>query len=322
MAEQHLEDRTRPIIPPLAGIAVALIAISTSSIFTRYAQALAPSLVIAAFRLSIAALLLWPFTLAKHRPTLRSLSRKQVLLTILSGAFLAIHFATWITSLEYTTVASAVVLVSMMPLFVALIAPFTIGESITPTILVGLILALGGSVIVGLSDTCTWQAGLLCPPLAEFVRGRAFLGDLLALAGAISGAGYMLIGRKIRPQIPLLPYISIAYGSAAVLLVLTMIGAGHSATGYPAEAYFWFLMLALLPQLIAHSTYNWALRYLSAAYVSITSLGEPIGSTILAFVLLSERPSGLMLAGAVFILAGILIASRRIQSHQSQTKKS
>ena len=316
-----MDMNTRPAIPPLAGIAVALIAASTSSIFTRYAQALAPSLVIAAYRLSISALLLWPFTLAKHRPALRSLTSKQVILALLSGAFLAAHFATWITSLEYTTVASSVVLVSTLPLFVALLAPLAIGESISRTIAVGLAFALSGSVIVGVSDACTWQAGLQCPPLADFLRGRALLGDLLALAGALSGAGYMLIGRKLRPQLPLLPYISITYGAAAVMLVLISFAAGHPATGYPAKAYLWFLLLALLPQLIAHTTFNWALRYLSAAYVSITVLGEPIGSTFLAFILLGERPTGLMLVGGMLILAGIVIASRRNPTPESQSKE-
>ena len=314
-----MEKSTRPAIPPLAGIVVALIAVSTSSIFTRYAQALAPSLVIAAYRLSISALLLWPLTLAKHRPVLRSMSRKQVLLALLSGVFLALHFATWIASLEYTSVASSVVLVSTLPLFVALLAPLTIGESISRMIAVGLALALSGSVIVGISDACTWQAGLQCPPMVEFLHGRALIGDLLALAGALFGAGYMLIGRKVRPQLPLLPYISIAYSAAAIILVLFMLSAGHAATGYPAEAYLWFSLLALLPQLIAHSTYNWALRYLSAAYVSITVLGEPIGSTFLAYILLGEQPTGLMLVGVMLILAGILVATRRNVAAQSQS---
>ncbi len=317
-----MKIQTRPIIPPLAGIAVALIAVSTSSIFTRYAQVYASSLVIAAYRVSISALLLWPFTLAKHRPVLRTLTRKQLLLALLSGAFLAIHFMTWITSLEYTTVASSVVLVSTTPLFVALLAPLTIDEPVTRTIVIGLILALSGSVIVGISDACTWEAGLRCPPLAEFMRGSALFGDLLALAGALSGAGYMLIGRKLRPQLPLLPYISLVYSAAAIILVLTTLGVGHSATGYPAEAYLWFLLLALLPQLIAHSTFNWALRYLPAAYVSITTLGEPIGSTFLAFLLLGEEPTGLMLLGGALILAGIAVASRRNQAPQSPSKES
>ncbi|HEY69277.1 MAG TPA: DMT family transporter [Anaerolineae bacterium] len=306
-----MESNPRPAIHPLLGILVAFFAASTSSIFIRFAQALAPSLVIAAFRLSIATLILLPFTLTKQRAALRHLNRRQIWLAMLSGFFLAIHFATWITSLEYTTVASSVVLVSMMPLFVALLAPWILGESLTPTIGIGLGLALIGSVIVGLSDACTWQAGLQCPPFADFVRGSAIKGDLLALMGALAGAGYILIGKKLRPHIPLLVYLNLTYGTAAIVLIGIMFGAGQSPLGYAPEAYFWFLMLALLPQLVAHSTYNWALRYLSAAYVSITVLGEPIGSTILAFLLLGEQPTALMLVGGVLILAGIVVASSR-----------
>jgi drug/metabolite transporter (DMT)-like permease len=317
-----MDENQRPTIHPLLGIAFAILAVSTSSIFTRYAQESAPSLVIAAYRLSISALILWPITIARHRPTLHSLTRKQTGLAILSGTFLAAHFATWITSLEYTSVASSVVLVSTLPLFVALLAPRVIGEMITPAVKVGLVLALSGTLIVGISDACTWQVGLQCPEVSEFLHGGALLGDLLALAGALSGAGYMLVGRKLRPHVPLLPYISISYGTAAVILVITMLGAGHPAVGYPTSTYFWFLMLALLPQLIAHSTFNWALRYLPAAYVSITTLGEPIGTTILAFILLDEQPAGLMLIGAVLILVGILIASSRARSTSPQGKVS
>jgi drug/metabolite transporter (DMT)-like permease len=306
-----MEPRPRPAIPPLLAILVAFFAVSTSSIFIRYAQAHAPSLVIAAFRLGIASLILVPFTLVRQREALCNLNRRQIWLSLLSGVFLAIHFATWITSLEFTTVASSVVLVSMMPLFVAVLAPWILGESLTPTIGIGLGLALIGSVTVGLSDACTWQAGLQCPPLADFVRGSAIKGDLLALTGALAAAGYILIGKKLRPQIPLLVYLNLTYGAAAIVLIAIMLGAGHSPLGYAPEAYFWFLMLALLPQLVAHSTYNWALRYLSAAYVSITVLGEPIGSTILAFLLLGEQPTALMLVGGALILAGIVVASSR-----------
>jgi drug/metabolite transporter (DMT)-like permease len=320
--EGDMDERNRPIIHPLVGIAVALLAVSTSSIFTRYAQDMAPSLVIAAYRLSISALLLWPITLVRHRQALRALTRKQIFLAILSGMFLAAHFATWITSLEYTSVASSVVLVATMPLFVALLSPWLIGESITPAIKVGLALALSGTLIVGISDACTWQQGLHCPPISDFLRDDALLGDLLALGGAICGSGYMLIGRKLRPHLQLLPYISIAYGTAAVILVVIMLGAGHPVVGYPGSAYFWFLMLALFPQLIAHSTFNWALGYLPAAYVSITTLGEPIGSTILAFILLGEQPTGWMLVGGLLILGGIVVASRREQSASPQGKES
>ena len=151
---------------------------------------------------------------------------------------------------------------------------------------------------------------ILCPGLDEFLRGRAFFGDLLALVGALAGAGYLLIGRRLRVSVSALTYVFVVYGMAALVLIGIMLVAGQSPISYPPMTYLWFVLLALVPQLIGHSTYNWALGYLSAAYVSIALLGEPIGSTILAYILLDETPSGLKIFGAILILIGIYVASR------------
>jgi drug/metabolite transporter (DMT)-like permease len=300
-----------PTIPPLLAIPFGIIAVSTASIFIRYAQVHASSLVIAAYRLTIASLLLTPLVLTRHRGELSRLNRREFSLALFSGLFLAIHFATWITSLEYTTVASSVVLVSTSPLWVALLAPITIKEPITRPIRSGIGLALVGGVIVGLSDSCAWTGGrILCPPASEFFAGKAFLGDLLALAGALAGAGYLLIGRNLRNKISLIPYIFLVYGMAAVILIAIMFLAGESPLGFPPKTYLWFLLLAIIPQLFGHSTFNWALRFLPASYVSITLLGEPIGSAFLAYFFLAEVPTALMIFGAILILSGILAASR------------
>lgn len=304
---------SHPPIPPALAIPFGIFAVSTASIFIRYAQAEGvSSLVIAAGRLLIAALVLAPIVLARHRTELRSIGRRELGLSLLSGFFLAIHFATWISSLEYTTVASSVVLVSTAPLWVAVLAPLTIKESVTRPVIIGMGMALIGGIVVGLSDSCTWgAAGILCPPLSDFVAGEAFLGDLLALAGALTGAGYLLIGRRLREKMSLIPYIFVVYGMAAMILVTLMFAAGETPFGYAPRVYLWLLLLALVPQLLGHSTFNWALRYLSAAYVSITLLGEPIGSAILAYFLLAEIPSALMLFGAALIMAGIYVASQK-----------
>jgi drug/metabolite transporter (DMT)-like permease len=300
----------RPPIPPLLAIAFAILAVSTASIFIRYAQREAPSLVIAAWRLSVATLVLAPIALTRQRAELRALKRSELGLALLSGVFLALHFATWISSLEYTTVASSVVLVSTTPLWVALLSPFTIKEPIGRFVLTGMILALVGGTVVGLSDTCTWEAGrLACPALSEFVHGQAFLGDLLSVSGAMAAAAYLVIGRRLRAKMSLISYVFLVYGMAAVVLVGIMLAAGLSPFGYSPGIYLWFVLLALVPQLIGHSTFNWALGYLSAAYVSITLLGEPIGSTILAFLLLEETPTVLKIAGGILILGGIYVAS-------------
>jgi len=301
----------RPIVPPLMALTFGILAVSTGSILARYAQGYAPSLVVAAYRLGLATLMLLPLVLWKYRPELRSLGRRELGLGLLSGFFLSIHFATWITSLEYTTVASSVVLVTTTPLWVALLSPLVLKEAINRPVRVGMFLALAGGVVVGLSDTCALgRNGLQCPPLDEFLQGEAFLGDLLALAGAIMAACYILIGRRLREKVSLISYIFVVYGMAAAVLVATVLLSGHKLLVYPSEAYIWFVLLALVPQLIGHSTFNWVLRYISAAYVSISLLGEPVGATILAYLLLGETPVALKIFGAILILIGIYLASR------------
>ena len=306
-----METPNKPAVPPLIAILFGILAVSTASIFIRYAQKEATSLVIAAMRLTIASIILIPIAATTHKRELTSLKRKDLWMALLSGVFLALHFATWITSLQYTTVASSVVLVSTIPLWVALLSPFTIKEPIRRAVIIGLVLALVGGAVVGVSDSCSVSVrGLSCPSLANFLHGRAFLGDILALCGAIAGAGYLLIGRKLRSKMSLVSYISLVYGMAAIVLVIIMLSAREAPFGYSSEIYLWLVLLAVIPQLIGHSTFNWALGYLSAAYVSITLLGEPIGSTVLAYFILGEIPTPLKLAGGVMILVGIYIASR------------
>jgi drug/metabolite transporter (DMT)-like permease len=301
-----------PVLPPALVLILGVGAVSTAAIFIRYAQAYAPSLVIAAFRLGIAALLLAPVALLRYRDELRSLRPTDLGFALLSGVFLALHFAAWITSLEYTTVASSVVLVTTTPLWVALMSPFTLREPLSRPVLGGMALALAGGMIVGLSDACTWgRGGLACPQLGEMLRGQAVLGDLLALFGALMAACYLQIGRRLRAKTSLIPYIFLVYGMAALLLVALTVLARQPLGGYPAPAYGWFVLLALVPQLLGHSAFNWALRYLSAAYVSVSLLGEPVGSTVLAYFFLDETPAGMKIFGAILILTGILIASRR-----------
>jgi drug/metabolite transporter (DMT)-like permease len=292
---------------------VAILAVSTASIFIRFAQREAPSLVIAALRLTIASLVLIPVALTRYRGELRALTRSDLLFGLLSGVFLAIHFATWISSLEYTSIASSVVLVSTGPLWVALLSPIFLKEPLTRPVLFGMTLALLGGLMIGLSDSCQLDGGLTCPPFSKFVQGKAFLGNILALAGAWAVAGYLMIGRRLRAAMALIPYIFVVYGSAAICLLVAMILAGQSPGGYSPLIYTWILLLALVPQLIGHTTYNWALRYLPAALVSITTLAEPVGSAILAFVILQEAPTRLIVFGGVLILAGIYLASRTRQ---------
>jgi drug/metabolite transporter (DMT)-like permease len=300
--------RSRLLLP--FALVTAIFAVSTSSIFIRFAQEQAPSLVIAALRLTFATILIAPIALLRHRQELKSLTRNELLLGMFAGLFLAVHFATWISSLEYTTVASSVVFVSTGPLWVALLSPLFLDEHISPAAVAGLCIAIGGGIIIGLSDACSWNHGLHCPQAGEILQGRVMWGNFLALAGAWAVSGYIIIGRKVRSKISLIPYIFLVYGISALALIIMMLAAGKSARGYSPQTYGWIFLLALFPQVIGHSTYNWALRYLPASLVAITTLAEPVGSAILAYWILSETPTTGILAGGLLILVGIYLAAR------------
>ena len=305
-----MNPRTRYLLP--IAIFVAILAVSTASIFIRFAQMDgAPSLVIAALRLTFATLLLAPLALSHHWDEIKRLTRTEWLLAVSSGIFLAVHFATWISSLEFTSVASSVVFVSTGPLWVALLSPMLLKEHVSRTAIIGLGLALVGGTIIGLSDACVWDAGLACPALADILQGPAMWGNFLALAGAWTVTGYLIIGRKLRAGMSLIPYIFLVYGIAAIVLIIIMFVSGNSPLGFAPQTYGWIFLLAVIPQLIGHSTYNWALRYLPAALVAVTTLGEPIGSAVLAYFILNETPTMAVLFGGAFILTGIYLASRK-----------
>jgi len=307
MTHDHKQSR---LILPFA-IAIAIIAVSTGSIFVRFAQLEAPSLVIAALRLGFAVVAIAPFAIIRYRSELRKLTRRDLLLGVLSGVFLAVHFAAWITSLEYTSIVSSVVLVSTGPLWVALLSPLFLKEQISRPVLIGMLLALFGGTIIALGDSCQISGGLVCPSMSGFLHGDALLGNFLALVGALAVAGYLMIGRRLRSGMSLVPYIFLVYSVAAVALYAAMLVAGQRPTGFSGMTYVWILLLALVPQLIGHSTFNWILRYLPTTLVAITTLGEPIGSAVLAYFILQEIPASLTLFGGFLILIGIYVSSRK-----------
>lgn len=292
-------------------------AVSTASIFIRFAQEQAASLVIAAGRLCIATLVLAPFVLIRSWGEIKTIPKRRFGLLALAGIFLGLHFATWITSLEYTSVASSVVLVATAPLWVALLSPLFLKEKINPVVFTGLVISLAGSLIVGLNSACVFSHGQLsCIPFGSMFSGSAFWGNVLALTGAFSAAGYLMIGRRVRNDLSLPVYTFLVYGMAALVLLIMVMLSGNSIAAYSAPTWLWILLLALIPQLLGHSTFNYFLKSLSAAFVSIALLGEPIGTVILSFLFLHESPSILEISGGILILVGIFVASR--SKNQSQ----
>jgi len=269
--------------------------VSTAAILIRLAQVEAHSLVIAAWRMTLATLILTPIVLVTRRSELRKLTRREWGSALVSGLLLALHFAAWITSLAYTSVAASVVFVSTSPIFVGLASHLLLHERLSRNMIVALLAATAGGVLIGLGD------------LGEGTH--QLWGDVLALVGAIAGAGYFLIGRRLRARLSLLAYVFPVYGTAAVVLMTILLASGLPAIPQHTQTWLWLLLMALGPQILGHSSLNWALRYLSATYVTIAILGEPIGSTLLAWWLLGEKPSPWAVAGGALTLVGIAIAS-------------
>lgn len=294
----------QPIIATAAGI----LFVSTASIFIRFAQAEASSIAIAAARLVIASIVLVPLALIRYRHEWLRLSRADLVKGFFSGVFLALHFATWISSLELTSVASSVVLVTTTPLWVAILSPIVLKEPIRRSVLLGLIISIIGGVIVGIGNTCSLQQGeFSCQ--AQVFSGQAMLGNFLALFGAWMAAGYMIMGRQLRKKMNTIPYTALVYGVAALILLVVVLWRAEPVLSYSQETYVWLIALGIFPQLLGHSLFNWALKYISAAYVSLTLLGEPIGTIILAFIFLKESPTLLEGVGAGLIMIGIVVGS-------------
>jgi drug/metabolite transporter (DMT)-like permease len=264
-----------------------------------------PAALIAAGRLGLAAIILLPIAWLRVGPELRRLKRRDLLLGIGAGALLALHFDAWIASLDYTSVASSVALVSTNPLWVAVLSLLLWGERPPRLTLLGVLLAVAGSALIGFSDS-----GGAAP--------NALLGDGLALVGALAVSGYFLIGRELRRRLSLLAYIWLVYTSAAIVLLAVALVAASAQqgerwgalAGYPPSAYGLLLLLAVGPQLLGHSALNWALRYLSATFITVALLGEPIGAALLALLLFREWFAPLQLLGFVLLLAGIVAAAR------------
>ena len=255
----------------------------------------APALVIAAYRLGIAALVVLPMAAANHRPVL--LTGKDRVALLFSGVFLGLHFAFWITSLDHTSVASSVLLVNTNPIFVGLGGWLILKETTGPRLVTGTAVALLGSAAVTLGD---WDQGQ-----------HALSGDLLAILGAVAVSGHLLIGRKQRQRLHLIPYIATVNTVAAVVLILLALTAGHAFTGYSLQTYLLFALLALGPQLLGHTSFNYALKRVSPSVIALILLSEPIASTTLAYLILHEAPPPAFFFGGPVILAGIFLAIRR-----------
>ncbi|NHN58614.1 MULTISPECIES: DMT family transporter [Halorussus] len=291
-----LEERT----PPMAALAVSVVAISTSAILVRFSDA--PSVVKALYRVVFTTLLLAPLAGTHYREDLRALSVRDAGVAVVSGVALAAHFATWFESLEWTTVAASVTLVQSQPLFVAVGAAVLLDEAINRRMVGGILVAVAGVAVMSLG-------GLLSG--AALAGARPLYGDALALVGALMAAGYVLAGRSLRQRVALVPYVTVVYSVCAVVLLGVALADGTTVapTAYPPEEWLLFLGMAVGPGVFGHTVINWALKYVESSVVSVTLLGEPVGSTLLALVLLDEIPDAYTVLGGAVVLAGIYVTA-------------
>jgi len=283
---------------PYAAIALAVVSVSFSAIFISWSTS--PFITIALYRLALASLILVPFVLV-NRATVLALSRKELLGMMGVGAILATHFTLWIGSLKLegvsVSVASSVILVTSHPLLVGLLSHFVLKERLNAWMALGIGLGFSGVVVIAFADSTA--------------RSASLVGDLLAFLGGVAAGFYFLAGRRLRQRIPLLAYAFVVYVTATGVLFLYALVLRESLVpvgDVPREMVL-FLAMALIPQIGGHTLYNWSLRWVPAPIVSLSLVGEPIGSSLLAWALLQQVPGIAVGIGGALALAGIYLTA-------------
>ena len=299
-AEQSLQVTLPETVPApvavYAALTFAVISVAFSSIFiTELEHAGVRPVIVALYRMTLATLFLLPASIKLRRDEIASLARRDLMLLSLSGFFLALHFLSWITSLQYIPIAASVMLVASHPLFVAIAAHFVLGESPTRRNLAGIGIGLLGTAVI-------------CYDGLRGI-GNALLGDGLAILGAVAMVGYFLIGRKTRARISLLGYATPVYASCSMFLLLWALATRENLTGYRNVDWLLFIALAIVPTILGHTVLNWAIKHVPASVVSISLLGEPVVAALLALAFFSQRPSRTTIAGGVLVLLGIYFAT-------------
>lgn len=283
---------------PYAAIVLAVVSVSFASIFITWSSS--QYVTIALYRLAFATAILLPFVLLR-RDRLRGISQRDTLLMAGVGVILATHFTLWIASLKAAgvavPVASSVILVTSHPILVGLLSHFILKERLNRMMTIGILLGFGGVVVIALADY-----GASAPTL---------VGDVLAFLGGVAAGLYLLAGRRIRQRVSLTAYAFVVYASATGVLFVYAIALGQSLTpvgDIPRELLL-FLALAVIPQIGGHTLYNWSLRWITAPVVSLSLIGEPIGSSLLAWAFLEQVPSAFVAAGAALALVGIYLTA-------------
>lgn len=283
-------------------LTIGVFAISTAAIFVRLVSLSADksglgfSLFISATRITLAALFLMP---AWPKIQWQTLQAGALPYAGAAGLCLAFHFAIWTTSLSYTSIAASTTIVTTNPIWVALLSWLWLKEKLSKRAIAGITIALAGGLTIGLADINT--SGIATNPL---------LGNFLALIGAWTASIYLILGREAQARgLSIGGYVAIVYSVAAAILLPMPLIFGIGYTGYPNLVYVYLLLMALLPQLVGHTSFNWAVRWMSPTIVTLAILFEPLGASIFGFLLFAEVPSAMVLVGAIVLLVGVAIAA-------------
>ena len=281
-------------------LALGIAAVSSGSIFIRLASA--PALTVAAYRVFWATLLLAPAVIRSPVRELVGLTRKEWYQLLFSGMALAFHFAFWIASLSYTSVASSVLLVNTTPFFVGLVSQWILRRPCSRFFWIGLGIAFLGCAVIFHKD---WTQ-----------TGVSLKGNTLAVLGAIAIAVYLLVGAQARQRLSLLAYVWPVYGAAALALIAACLIFSSPLLGFSPRTYLFMFLVGLVPQCVGHTTYNWSLRWLPPALVALLGLSEPVGASLLAFLILHESIAPIKLIGGGIVLLGIYLAARTEMKRQ------
>ncbi|RLL42132.1 DMT family transporter [Oceanobacillus piezotolerans] len=281
-----------PPFNPYIALIIGVISVSTSAVLVKLA-AEAPTAIIGFYRLFLATLIMAPIILTNYRHEFRLIQKKNWIFIILAGVFLALHFILWFESLNYTSVTSSVLFISILPLFAFLGTYLFLGERFSPGVVISMIIIIFGSVIIGWGDLQ--------------ISGLAFFGDTLAIFGAIAMTAYLLFGQQTRKHVSLITYTFIIYGISSLTLFLYNVILQNSFSGYSADYWAIFAALAIIPTFLGHSLFNWASRWLSNSTISMAIVLEPIGASILAYVILEETIASHQVLGGTIIIFGLLL---------------
>jgi drug/metabolite transporter (DMT)-like permease len=299
-APLYMNHRPQPPVPTPLILFIGVVAVSFSAILIKWSTA--PASVIGMYRLVLTVLMMCPFLIGRTKAFLQ-ISKREYVILALSGLFLGLHFLFWIGSLKYTSVASSMIIISLEPIFVMIGAYMLFRERTSLKGALCTAIAIVGAALVAWGDIG--------------VSGSALFGDALSLLGTIAVSGYMLAGQSLRGSMPSFHYNFIVFIIASLIQCVYNLFARIQMVDYSLHEWLLFLLLAIIPTVFGHLLFNWLLKYVNAAVISMSILGEPVGAMILAYFLLGEHTTASQIAGGVLCIVGVSLFIRFGQSHPS-----